>query len=228
MKYIYPHLGLGDFFIKNALIRKIIQSNETYFIFSHKQNIESVKFMFRDLKNVDFISGYEELATNDNFVFEYINKNKIKKEDLIRLTLSPNFNHKSFDENFYLTQNIDFKLRWDNFKCDRDLSQENKLFEKFNLNEDDYIFVHDDETRNYIIREQYLLGKKVVRPLPKLTNNIFDYLTIIEKANEIHCMDSSFRMMIDSYGIGKKLYFHTYCRGHKNLAQSKNNWILIN
>ncbi len=100
MKYIYPHLGLGDFFICNGMLRKIIRDDEEYLIFSHKQNLESLKFMFRDLKNINFISGYQDYATNDNFVYEYILKNKIQKEDIIRITLTNKFMSHSFDENF--------------------------------------------------------------------------------------------------------------------------------
>ena len=99
--------------------------------------------------------------------------------------------------------------------------------DKLNLLENDYVFVHDDPKRNYIIKEEYLKNKKIIRPILGLTDNIFDYLTIIEKAEEIHCMDSSFRMMIDSYPMDKKLYFHTYCRSDSDLAQSKNKWINI-
>jgi len=227
MKYIYPHLGLGDFFICNGLIRKHIKPEENYLIFTHKQNYISLKFMFRDLKNVDFIIGYEDYATNDNFVYDYIRKNKIKTEEIIRITLNLNSKSKSFDENFYLSSGVDFQERWDNFKCDRDFESEKKLFNKLNLLENDYVFVHDDPKRNYIIKEEYLKNKKIIRPILGLTDNIFDYLTIIEKAEEIHCMDSSFRMMIDSYPMDKKLYFHTYCRSHSDLAQSKNKWINI-
>lgn len=227
MKYIYPHLGLGDFFICNGLIRKFINLNENYFIFTHKQNYFSLKFMFKDLKNVDFIIGYEDYATNDNFVYEYIKKNNLKSDEIIRITLNSNFNNKSFDENFYLTSGVNFEERWDNFKCDRDLISEENLFNKLNLIQNDYIFVHDDIKRNYIIKEEYLKNKKIIRPVIGLTNNIFDYLTIIERAEEVHCMDSSFRMMIDSYSMDKKLYFHTYCRNHSDLAQSRNKWIKI-
>ncbi len=228
MKYIYPHLGLGDFFICNGMLRKIIRDDEEYLIFSHKQNLESLKFMFRDLKNINFISGYQDYATNDNFVYEYILKNKIQKEDIIRITLTNKFMSHSFDENFYLSNSIDFNERWNNFKCERDFKRELIFFEKFNLIKKEYIFVHDDNFRNFNIRNEFLKNKKVIRPIPELTKNVFDYLTLIENAKEIHCMDSSFRMMIDSFNFENELFFHTYCRPSKDFAKSKLNWKLIN
>lgn len=227
MKYIYPHMGMGDFLICNGLIRKLIKTQEEYSIFVHKKNYESVDFMFKDLKNIKYIIGNEDYTPKDNFVINYIKSNNINVENLIRITLDRDIISKSFDENFYLSKSIPFNYRWDNFKCERDYESEKKLYEKMDLNGVDYVFVHDDSSRGYNIKNDYLKNKKVIRPVIGFTNNIFDYLTIIENANEIHCMDSSFRMMIDSYPMDKNLFFHTYCRPNRDFAQSKNKWNLI-
>jgi hypothetical protein len=59
MKYIYPHLGLGDHLICNGLIREIIKKepNESYGIISKPHTATSVKFMYRDLENISIIEG---------------------------------------------------------------------------------------------------------------------------------------------------------------------------
>ena len=72
MKYIYPHMGMGDFLICNGLIRKLIKTQEEYSIFVHKKNYESVDFMFKDLKNIKYIIGNEDYTPKDNFVINYI------------------------------------------------------------------------------------------------------------------------------------------------------------
>ena len=50
---IHTHLGLGDHFICCGLVRKIIFKNEykNYYIACKRQNLESVKPLFNDIKN---------------------------------------------------------------------------------------------------------------------------------------------------------------------------------
>ena len=61
-KYIYHHLGLGDHIICNGLIRNLINYDDKYFMFIKQHNLVSVKFMFRDLKNID----YSNIITGTN------------------------------------------------------------------------------------------------------------------------------------------------------------------
>ena len=65
IKYIYHNLGLGDHIILNALVREIIQQNSKNFLilFVKKNNISSVKFMFKDINNINFF-----LINNDEEV----------------------------------------------------------------------------------------------------------------------------------------------------------------
>ncbi len=216
-KYIYTHLGLGDHIICNGLLRKIISQDFEYLIFAKKHNYESVRFMLKDLSNVTIIS-----VQDDNEAKKIINENnneciKVGHEFLKGII--------DFDVQFYNQMNVNFSERWESFYVERDFKKEEDLYNKLNPNNEKYIFVHDDVERNYKINSQF--NKKVIKPIKGLTDNIFDYLKIIENAEEIHCIDSSFRMIIDSLKIeDKKLYFHTYSRGNMPLAKSRLNWIL--
>jgi hypothetical protein len=85
------------------------------------------------------------------------------------------------------------------------------LYKKFDIKKNEYIFIHDDINRNYIIDENYILNKnlKIVRPILGLTNNIFDYCKIIENSMEAHFIDSSFKLMCDSLYLKKeKIFYH--------------------
>jgi len=57
MNYIYHHLGLGDHIICNGLVRELIKPEKKYKMFVKPHNHNIVKFMYRDLKNLDFIVG---------------------------------------------------------------------------------------------------------------------------------------------------------------------------
>jgi hypothetical protein len=227
MKYIYHHLGLGDHIICNGLVRSLINENENYTMFVKPNYTESVKFMYRDLKNLFFLESDDYQARN------FISTNNIKNEDVIYAGFEMNPNSKEFDDNFYVMNNIPFKNRWDKFFVERDLDREKKIFNEYNVIESQYIFIHDDFSRGLHINEEYIKNKElpIVRPKEGLTNNIFDYMYLIEHAYECHFMDSSFRLMFDSLGSQKNnLYYHINYNSIKRSdtkSQSKLNYILI-
>ena len=55
MIYIYQHMGLGDFFMCNGLIRTRINENENYTLFVKNIYEDSVRQMYSDLSNMNFI-----------------------------------------------------------------------------------------------------------------------------------------------------------------------------
>ena len=90
--YIYQHAKLGDMILCNGLIRHLLSKlnkNEKIFLFCRKQNLKSVKFLYRDEKRINLISINENLSLKDqklliNFehykIDHYINKIKKKKK----------------------------------------------------------------------------------------------------------------------------------------------------
>lgn len=220
MKYIYHHLGLGDHIICNGLVRSIINPNEEYKMFVKPHNLISVSFMFKDLKNLSFLEGDDIFANN------YIKNNNINKTDLIIAGFYRHPSSKSFDESFYLQNNLHFNKRWNNFYVSRDLESENNLFNIFNLKKNEYIFIHDDLSRNYIIDESLIENKnnlKIVRPMKGLTDNIFDYCKIISDSYSSHFIDSSFRLMCDSLSLKtENIFYHLNMKN--GIKRNKNNF----
>jgi len=117
---------------------------------------------------------------------------------------------------FYYQAGLDRQLRYTNFGLNRDVAREKKLKRKLCGDGDDYIFVHDDWKRGYRIDGRYTDNKTVVRARKGLTRNIFDYLSVIEGAKEIHCIDSSFLCLIDilfhNNHVGREFFLHDYAR----------------
>lgn len=197
MKYIYHHLGLGDHIICNGLTRQLIKRDpdEQYTMFVKEHNFQTVSYMYRDLKNLSF----HTVITDDD-----VSKFLSEKHLLVHKAgfgWHPNANPKEFDKVFYLQHDIDFKERWDSFYCERDLSKEIELFKKFNIIENEYIFVHDDVSRGYEIDEQHIENKHlpIIRPILGLTDNIIDYLYLMNHSREAHFIDSSFKTLFDSF-----------------------------
>jgi hypothetical protein len=113
----------------------------------------------------------------------------------------------------YIQAGINPKYMYSKFKVVRDKSRE------FTIKNENYIFVHDDPERDRVIDLQ--TDKFVYKPHSKITDNkqeffqcdrpnIFDYITVIENADEVHCMNSSYNWMIELMNIGnpQKNFFH--------------------
>jgi hypothetical protein len=205
-------MGLGDHIICNGLVRSIINPFENYLMFVKKHNLSTVKFMYRDIKNLDFLVG------DDIFAKNFIISNKINKEDLIIAGFYKHPNSKEFDDSFYIQNNLPFNYRWEKFYVERDYQREDTLFEKFGVIKNNYVFIHDDKSRGLNINEDLIQNKnlQVVRPIVGITDNIFDYCKLMEHSIESHFIDSSFRLIYDSILPQKDLlYYHTTYNGVK-------------
>jgi hypothetical protein len=87
------------------------------------------------------------------------------------------------------------------FHVSRDLEREEKLFENLGLVDNEYIFIHDSgsgECKEIDVGKDDML---IVRPDMDVTN-IFDYLTILDRAKEIHCINSAFAWLVELTKIG--------------------------
>jgi len=229
--YIYPHLGLGDQIICNAIVRNVCRKfpQDNVILFCEKQFIETVKFMYRDIPNLYYILGGDGLAHSMLDGLPDTEKLYIGHHHLFK-----NVKGSAFDEAFYQQVGLSFSKRWSDFYVKRDTNREEKLFNLLKP-KGEYIFIHQDINRGLLIDGTNIINPKhnVVSPIAGLTDNIFDYLMLIENAKEIHCIDSSFKLMIDSMLENRDgLFFHVaLCNGIRKdplfYSSSKLNWRVI-
>jgi len=94
-------------------------------------------------------------------------------------------------------------------------------------------FIHEDPGRGFSLDRRHIKNQdlKIIASLYKFDEykpfKLFDYMTIIEKAAEVHVIESSFKALIDSYILNKNhMYLHVYVkgRGNKTLSSSNTNW----
>lgn len=227
--FIYHHLGLGDHIICNGLVRELYSRNVSnttnIFLFCKIINYNSVAFMYRDLHKLIVLP-----IPNDNLVKKYVIG--IKEEyGLIKIGFEKRkLNEKYFDQDFYRIINIPFEHRWSKFFLKRDYESEKRLFNELNLTTREYVFIHDDSVRGFKIDRKYIVNKDLTIITPHMTKNIFDWCMVLENAKELHCIDSSFRLIADSISLRTTdLFFHySYINKDKRyLSSSKYPWKII-
>lgn len=228
--FILGHLGLGDQIICNSIIRNVSKNSSSVLLPVKKHNLLNVKDMLKDLSNIQYLSvlddsgmlNYYNLAKNyiDNTVaFGIFGKDFLK-----------NVNY--FDESFYKQCEIEYEKRWTDFKYIHNQDKQQQLLNEIKKT---YIFVHDDASRNLNIKIDYLsTNYNIYKPKHEYGTSslytIFDYMSVLKNAEEIHCMDSSFACLIDHIPelYDKKKYIHRYIRKNSENPHYKNNWIMIN
>jgi len=218
-KYIYHHMGLGDHFTCNGLVRHYYKQYDKLYLFCYKHFESNIQFMYRDLPNLYTIG-----LSSDVEVDEYISKNNLN-DQLIKIGFDKSraLQHQveTFDEGFYLAENLPFSIRFDEYFVERDMDKEMELYQTLNPTDEDFIFVHEDPERGMF------LDKSRIRQDLKIIGNdkkflIFDYIYLLSKAKEVHVMQSSLKDMINSYSFpNTKCILHNYVRNYDSYANTK-------
>jgi hypothetical protein len=198
---IHHHLGVGDSILCNGLVRFLLAncSNiSNIIVCSWEKNKKSIERMYDDDNRISVLplpENVDEIFSVDQYVKENNISNFMRcgfgmLDQLLQLGTI-----KTFDEAFYICANVPFEIKWTNFYYRRNLEKENSVLNKLNPHSEPYIFVHDDVTRGYTFEPHNPHGLPIMRN--DLSESIFDMGVVLEKATEIHCMESSFRALID-------------------------------
>ncbi len=135
-----------------------------------------------------------------------------------------------YERQFYNSAGLSLETLWGSFFVERDTAREQALSKKIQAT-GPYIFLHDDE-RFPIDRTKIHSTLSILEPKLELTDNIFDYCDVLERAEEIHVMDSSFMFLVDCLSYTnpqQRLFVHRYARENMewNLPILKKNWQII-
>src|SRR5882724_582178 len=213
---IQPY-GLGDHIICNALIRHICDNNNEFFIAVKSSHIKSVEFMFKDIRNLKCIE-VDNCGKNPMPISE---EGRLLFRECAKIIISHDlflqkYPELFFDEIYYKSFGMNLSDKWDKFYIKRDKDAEQKLFDSLKINSD-YILLHED---NRFHMSDRIWDKNIlsISINPKLTDNVFDYLTLIENAKEIHCIESFFLFLTDTTKTKAKLFSHRYSRNYEKFA----------
>lgn len=196
--YLCPHLGLGDAFIVNGLVR-VLASQGNRIIFPAKpHNVATVTWMFSDLPNVSVLA-----VRDDAHMLE-----ESRGFETLKLGVhSGDYNiPKDWDTWFYRQAGIPHECRWSEFALP-------PVSDEYTPLTGDHFFVHQDTARGYRIsrEEAYapLTGPPSYAPDP--TTEMRHHIPWLATAKEIHVIDSSFLCLADTIPTSaKRLVLHQY------------------
>lgn len=211
---IHHHLGLGDHFVCNGLVNYLSRTQSIHLI-CKQHNTPTVLSLYNENHNVQVVSipGHNELL--ESFLYSKEHKLPILHVGFDKCDAN------NWDKSFYQQLNIDFIERYRFFKIPRQLPSQ------IPIPNQPFIFIHNtssDESFNLDISSP--LNRFIATKQDG--NNLLSYIQIIQKAEEIHCINSSLFHLIDSLPCTtNKLYYHDI-RSHPCHFDISYKWRIIN
>jgi hypothetical protein len=216
--YLFPHLGLGDLVICNGLVREYAKKFRLVFLPCKEHNLTPVRWMFSDIQDRVIIVPVLDDADAENLV-------SASKSPVFRLgKFTGGFKREDLTwmEEFYANADLPYSKALENFHVPRKEDVERDILlrskETHFGTPQKHVFVHDVYPE-HPLRQEFLedfakRGLEVIKSDYSLTDNIFDYMGILETAEEIHCMSSCFICLVDCMPNikTKRLFWHRYVR----------------
>lgn len=210
---VYHHLGLGDMIHCNGMVRYLLgrlAGDRCVHVFCKRRNAPMTRWMYRDQERIRVIE-IDESEHERPQVQRWLRRRRATNYLSVgHRSLRPLLDQHPdlfFDELFYLQVGIPYALRFDACYWQRDWAEEERVAAK-RAPPGPYAFVHDDPARGYVI-DTSGIEIPIVRNDP--SESLFHMGLLLERATEIHCMESSIRCMIESLDVsGCQLYYHNF------------------
>lgn len=187
------HIGLGDALICNGLVRALHERLGQLTLPVLPKYQSSIDWMFSDLPGVTTLplTGFDDL-TNDLGLRRHHLDGIVALGDYNVIALgylneSAAFwkGQRTFDQAFYDQADVPFEFKWSRFFHRRHPDQLAPPAEP-------YVFVHMDARRQYTFEPQIGGDYRIVTNEEYQTDNFFRLQDLLEHAQEIHVMESSF------------------------------------
>jgi hypothetical protein len=189
--YVLHPYDLCSYVICNSLIRQLssLYNYEKIYYFVPEPCLKMVSFMYNDMPQIDIIA-----CKNREGIQSFIKNNNI--QNFIQLWQYDV--NKNYDLCYYDMVNMSFLKRNNDFYIQRNIQEELYIFHKHVKNFEPYVFIQDDPKRNMILDTSTIKNRyNIVKFDCTMPVNIFNYCYLLEHAEEIHCIDSCFKVLTD-------------------------------
>ena len=237
-------LGLGDHISYNGLARRLIfdKQLDKLYILAWEKYAYLVAYMYRDEPRIQVVAIRDGLEYHDsraaishyNTGAVYLLGHAVLPGQPFEDLIGPDVEYRQVSwadlsakypyghRNYYEFMNIDWKHRFTDTIYVRDMKEEERLFNKLNPNHEEYVFVQDDPRRGFSFDKDKvlnLIGKDVKIISNDTSENLFHYGMIVQNAQQVHLMESSFRCFVETVPTeGVEFYLHHYIRNSERLV----------
>jgi hypothetical protein len=250
---IHTHTGLGDYFITNGIMHSYTLNYDKVYLIYIKMFRETVQELYKGFESITPIefpdvdvtktAMREVRQTAQNLNAEMISladpylhypERLIfnKDQNLVKLNVAVNF-----DRQFYELAGLPFACRYTNCRIPAKTERSEEIYQTLSGGED-YILIHGGSSQqdDYGLAIDQLTSYKDLKRVyikPGVTNNVLDFVTLIERAKEIHAVGSFFQCLVDSMVKRTKadLIFHDVMMKHETQVSNKWNdyrWKVVN
>jgi hypothetical protein len=188
-----------------------------------------IEYMYRDNPDIVVV----EIDKNkDEYkqVSEYVESGVCSHFLRVGHEFYPFEQEEQYDKNcwefFYDQVQMPYEVRINYFHVERDPDEEERVLKKLNPSGEPFMFVHDDPARGFSVDRKYILNEDLKEVQNDISENAFHFLKVLEEAQEIHCMESSFKSLIDLYAQTDKLFYHDF-RNHPLGNYTNKKWEVI-
>lgn len=233
------HMGLGDALTCNGLTRWVVEEGKykkPIGLFVRPVSFESVAWMYRDLPADQFVPIklpwrpplYDDFREIFEAAYPWQSADPSNRQ-ILNLTMfeehGGDYGGPVFDENFYRWAGIPIADKFKRFRCDRDPDIEIP-------GDPEVVFMHDDSTRGFLIDRRRMgipAGTRVVHGTQNFhVSNIWALRDVIEKAKEVHVINSAFLNMADYLKPQGKLVWHRlYARNEVSWPTLRLDWKIL-
>lgn len=193
-------MGTGDFI---ALSGAAVSMDRDLIIPCHEKNILSVRSFFAAHPKIQIV---EAQKCEDSEALDYGIRLVVAREIII-----PRYSPIDMFTHVYRTLDIPFADRWDK----NPIGIASWMVEQIQPPSGQYIFVHEDPSRDYKIDRGKIKERQLpmIYPIERKGQSILAYAEIVRHAAAVHVIDSAFWWLTEMVGgIRGKPYLHRYAR----------------
>ncbi|QWE00600.1 hypothetical protein FD967_00700 [Polynucleobacter sp. JS-Mosq-20-D10] len=133
-------------------------------------------------------------------LYHYLSTHKDLPNKLLQSTLK-------FDQYKYAVSNVPFSKKWTLANClKRNIDRESNLFDKL-VKQEKYMVIHQqgsDFSKKFNVDDAKNKGYQIIE-ISEVTDNIFDWLKVLENAKALVLIDSVFSNLVEQLGIGENV-----------------------
>lgn len=204
--------GLGDIVIAAPIAMYYIERGCKVYWPIDSDFINSFQYAFPKINFIPIIKDHAGDSTAEYFYHAPLEELKKKECDSIICLYSHltgfDFGQEkiqksmAFDAYKYAVAKVPFREKW-NFHPQRNIEREKRIFELLNLSpSDSYNLIHDEGSNIKVNLDSHLQTSTMRNiKITSLTDNIFDWLSVIENSNNIYFLDSVYANLAEQMNI---------------------------